>query len=59
MTFYNFICENMQTLLRKKLALEAKLQKTKRNSNRQKIIDELAEIDKQIQRDYGAIRDSK
>ena len=55
MTFYDCICENMQTLLRKKLALEAKLQKTKRNSNRQKIIDELAEIDKQIQKDYGAI----
>lgn len=56
MTFTDFICENMQTLLRRKIALEAKLQKTKRNSNRQKIIDELAEIDKQIQKDYGAIK---
>lgn len=56
MTFYDFITENMQTLLRKKIALEAKLQKTKRNSNLQKILDELAGIDKIIQSQYGAIK---
>lgn len=56
MRFSDYITENMQTLLRKKLALEAKLDKTKRNSNRQKIIDELAKINAQIQRDYGALK---
>lgn len=55
MKFSDYITENMQTLLHKKLALEAKLQKTKRNSNRQKILDELKAIDAQIQKDYGAI----